>query len=302
MLHDDGGLFRQAVLFASEVLGIESGIVEKDYYVTMFLRALSAKLPTLVFKGGTSLSKCYKLIQRFSEDIDLNLEGEKRPSTGQRRRLKEGIVSTIDEFGFALRNPDQVMSRRDYNRYVIDFPSAFDFAALKPVLIVKTSVFLRAYPSRKMEAASLVYDCLKREGRNDLIERYALEPFALNVQAVERTFLDKLFALGDYCLAGKVMEHSRHLYDLYKLSAVVAIDEPLKALFKAVRKERSAHPACLSAQEGVDLKALLQTIVREDVYRSDYELVTAKLLFEHVPYENAASALQKIVDSGLLDA
>ena len=43
-----------------------------------------------------------------------------------------------------------------------------------------------------MEAASLVYDCLKREGRSDLIERYALEPFALNVQAVERTFLDKL--------------------------------------------------------------------------------------------------------------
>lgn len=302
MLHDDRGLFRQAVLFASEALGIEPGIVEKDYYVTMFLRALSAKLPTLVFKGGTSLSKCCKLIQRFSEDIDLNLEGEKRPSEGQRRHLKESIVSTIEEFGFALRDPDRVMSRRDYNRYVIDFPSAFDFAVLKPVLIVETSVFLRAYPSRKMEAASLVYDCLKREGRSDLIERYALEPFALNVQAVERTFLDKLFALGDYCLAGKVMEHSRHLYDLYKLSAVVAIDEPLKALFKAVRKERSAHPACLSAQEGVDLKALLQTIVREDVYRSDYELVTAKLLFEHVPYENAASALQKIVDSGLLDA
>lgn len=266
MLHDDRGLFRQAVLFASEALGIEPGIVEKDYYVTMFLRALSAKLPTLVFKGGTSLSKCCKLIQRFSEDIDLNLEGEKRPSEGQRRHLKESIVSTIEEFGFALRDPDRVMSRRDYNRYVIDFPSAFDFAALKPVLIVETSVFLRAYPSRKMEAASLVYDCLKREGRSDLIERYALEPFALNVQAVERTFLDKLFALGDYCLAGKVMEHSRHLYDLYKLSAVVAIDEPLKALFKAVRKERSAHPACLSAQEGVDLKALLQTIVREDVY------------------------------------
>ena len=301
MLHDDRGLFRQAVLFASEALGIEPGIVEKDYYVTMFLRALSAKLPTLVFKGGTSLSKCCKLIQRFSEDIDLNLEGEKRPSEGQRRHLKESIVSTIEEFGFALRDPDRVMSRRDYNRYVIDFPSAFDFAALKPVLIVETSVFLRAYPSRKMEAASLVYDCLKREGRSDLIE-YALEPFALNVQAVERTFLDKLFALGDYCLAGKVMEHSRHLYDLYKLSAVVAIDEPLKALFKAVRKERSAHPACLSAQEGVDLKALLQTIVREDVYQSDYELVTAKLLFEHAPYENAASALQKIVDSGLLDA
>ena len=55
-----------------------------------------------------------KLIQRFSEDIDLNLEGEKRPSEGQRRHLKESIVSTIEEFGFALRDPDRVMSRRDY--------------------------------------------------------------------------------------------------------------------------------------------------------------------------------------------
>ena len=43
-------------------------------------------------------------------------------------------------------------------------------------------------------------------------------------------------------------------------------------------------------------------LVREDVYRSDYEAVTAKLLFEYVPYEAAASALQKVVDSGLLDA
>ena len=108
MLHRDRELFRQMVLLTSEAMRIEPGIVEKDYYVTMFLRALVERQPQIIFKGGTSLSKCYKLIQRFSEDIDLNLECETRPTEGQRRHLKENIVSTIDEFGLELTNPDQV--------------------------------------------------------------------------------------------------------------------------------------------------------------------------------------------------
>ena len=301
MLHDDRDLFRQIVLLTAEAMGIDSGIIEKDYYVTMFLKSLAAKQPQILFKGGTSLSKCYKLIKRFSEDIDLNLECEIRPTEGQRRHLKENIVSTIEEFGFKLTNPDQVRSRRDYNKYIIDFPSVFDFAAIKQYLIVETSVFLRAYPSRKMIAASFVYDYLKQEKREDIIKQFALEPFELNVQRVERTFIDKLFAVGDYYLDNKTMEHSRHIYDLYKMFDAVAINDSLRKLFQFVQKERSRHAACLSAQENVNLKALLQQIINENAYKSDYEAITASLLFEKVPYETAIGALQKIVDSGLLD-
>ena len=116
MLHNDKELFEQAVLMASEMLNIDSGIVEKDYYVTMFLKELVKKQPNIIFKGGTSLSKCHKLIQRFSEDIDLALLCEDRPSEGQRRGLKRNIVSVVDDFGFQLTNLDAVHSRRDYNR------------------------------------------------------------------------------------------------------------------------------------------------------------------------------------------
>ena len=299
MLHRDRELFRQMVLLTSEAMRIEPGIVEKDYYVTMFLRALVERQPQIIFKGGTSLSKCYKLIQRFSEDIDLNLECETRPTEGQRRHLKENIVSTIDEFGLELTNPGQVRSRRDYNKYVIDFPSVFDFVAIKQYLIVETAVFLRSYPSQIMTAASLIYDYLKGIGRDDLITEFDLEPFEVRVQRLERTFLDKLFAVGDYYLDGKVTEHSRYIYDLYKLADRVEIDEPLKTLFKQVREERRGHAACHSAQENVDLKALLQKIVAESAYKNDYEAITENLLFEKVPYETAVSALQKIVDSDL---
>ena len=56
----------------AEKLGLVVPIVEKDYYVTMILKELSEKCPTCVFKGGTSLSKCHHVIDRFSEDIDIS--------------------------------------------------------------------------------------------------------------------------------------------------------------------------------------------------------------------------------------
>lgn len=174
MLHDDRELFQQLVLLSSEAIGIDPGIVEKDYYVTMFLKSLVIKQPQILFKGGTSLSKCYKLIKRFSEDIDLNPVCEIRPTESQRRHLKESIVSTIEEFGFQLTNPEQVRSRRDYNKYIVDFPSVFDFISIKQYLIVETSVFLRSYPSKKMTATSLIHDYLKQDNRDDLITQFSL--------------------------------------------------------------------------------------------------------------------------------
>lgn len=57
---------------AASQLGINAVIIEKDYWVSQVLRALADQFPVdFVFKGGTSLSKCYRLIQRFSEDIDV---------------------------------------------------------------------------------------------------------------------------------------------------------------------------------------------------------------------------------------
>ena len=74
MLHNDKALFERAVLDTFEKYGIVPVIIEKDYYVTLFLREIVKRQPKIIFKGGTSLSKCYHLINRFSEDIDLNMK------------------------------------------------------------------------------------------------------------------------------------------------------------------------------------------------------------------------------------
>ena len=57
MLHDDIELFEQVIVRTSEELNVELPIVEKDYYVTMFLKKIVEKQPDIIFKGGTSLSK-----------------------------------------------------------------------------------------------------------------------------------------------------------------------------------------------------------------------------------------------------
>ena len=70
-LHNDEELFKDVIIAASVDQKRPVAIVEKDYYVTMILKLLAQVEPGCVFKGGTSLSKCHHVIDRFSEDIDI---------------------------------------------------------------------------------------------------------------------------------------------------------------------------------------------------------------------------------------
>ncbi len=70
-LHNDEELFKDVIIAASVDQKCPVAIVEKDYYVTMILKLLAQVEPGCVFKGGTSLSKCHHVIDRFSEDIDI---------------------------------------------------------------------------------------------------------------------------------------------------------------------------------------------------------------------------------------
>ena len=299
MLHNDRDLFEALVIETSEKLGIVPVIIEKDYYVTLFLREIVNRQPNIIFKGGTSLSKCYHLINRFSEDIDLNIESENKPTEGQRKKLINDIKEIIEEYGFVLRNPDDIRSRRDFNRFEVDVHSLFSSEYIKHDLIVETSVFIRSYPNVKMSVSSVIYDYLKSIGREDIISEYNLEPFELNVQSVERTFVDKVFAICDYYLDGRIDEHSRHLYDLYKMMNVVTIDDSLKGLFLKVREERKAHKTCLSAQDGVDIKTCIQEIISKDIYKKDYESITLPLIFDDIKYESVINNLLIIIKSKL---
>lgn len=62
-----------------------------------------------------------------------------------------------------------------------------------------------------------IYRFLNKINRLDLAERYGLMPFEITTQTIERTLVDKIFALCDYYIQGKTDRHSRHLYDIHKI-------------------------------------------------------------------------------------
>ena len=126
-----------------------------------------------------------------------------------------------------------------------------------------------------------------------------MTPFDITVQSAERTLIDKLYAIGDYYLSGNTLQHSRHIYDIYKLESMVKFDGNLRKLADDVRAERVKHKTCLSAQSEVDMNKLLSEIVNKDVFKSDYESVTASLLFENVGYDEVLKSLKRIIEENI---
>lgn len=126
-LHHDKEALEELIIGAANELAIPTNVIEKDYYVTITLKALSNKLEDLVFKGGTSLTKCYQLLDRFSEDIDLSYTAESgTPGESRKKQLKKAIVSTMEEFDFPINNLENTRSRRNYNCYRANYPSMYE--------------------------------------------------------------------------------------------------------------------------------------------------------------------------------
>ena len=150
-----------------------------------------------------------------------------------------------------------------------------------------------------MQATSIIYDYLLENGYDNLIAEYELEPFSINVQSAERTLIDKLYALGDYYLSDAVQEHSRHIYDIYKLLDIVELNEDLRNLSKEVYNERIGIKNCYSAKDGIDMNKLLQEIIDKEIYKKDYQDITEKILFDNVDYSVAIDGVRKVVEFGL---
>jgi len=259
--------FEQAIIQAAEHFagqGLRPAIIEKDYYVTEALRSIAAiRISTtgkgnndnnkhneninsiIIFKGGTSLSKGWNLIQRFSEDIDIFLDPLAfEPPLGKRgidRQLKtlreavaahpaltfiEGESQTIGGFG---RNDRFAYTQRfggpgeAANRVLLEAGTA---SGREPTSIVKISSYLGQFlRSRGLSLGA------EDEG-----------PFAMRLLHFRRTFVEKMFAIHGkvelFKRDGRALgSYARHYYDLYCLAAQDEVIAMLKSPEYAAIKE-----------------------------------------------------------------
>ena len=294
-LHRDRETFKNLIEQASDSSGRTPAVIEKDYYVTLILKLLSEQLKNCVFKGGTSLSKGFRVIDRFSEDIDITFDehlGESR-----RKKLKNIVLKGIsEELGMPIANWEETQSDRDYNVYLFSYESVLDFQDDRLPQYVKLETALGSYsfPTQIVEIRNYIGDYLEGRKRRDMAEQFSLGRFPMKLQALERTYIDKVFALCDYYLQGRSKRRSRHLYDIYKLTPLIRFDEKFAALIKEVREHRSKMKVCPSAQNTVDVPAVILEFCDNSFYREDYQTVTSYFVADFVPYEEAIGQMRML--------
>ncbi len=273
-LYKDKALLNQATAAAARHFNVDPSIVEKDYYATVFLKKLTGQIPGLVLTGGTSLSKCHHVTNRFSEDLDLTLARDP-VSKEQRRQVKKAISTACSDLGFSLSNEDDIKSRRDFNRYEIVYSPKRSAVSDKPVFLVDIDYTVRAFPCETLPAASMIYEYMYSAGQKDFIRQYKLQPFPVFVRTMESTLIDKINILCDSYLAGRITGNSHHIYDISRLIEHV------------------------SPGDVYNIPELLSEILDKDIYKKDYDSITARLIYDDTRYEEASSKIRAALAGGL---
>ena len=221
-LHQDIKLFSNTLRAASQYLDIKLEFVEKDYWITLVLSRLakSKYVDESVFKGGTSLSKGYNLIERFSEDVDIAIINDKE-KTGNEiktiiRNIEKEITTDLNELQM-----DGVTSKGSrFRKSVFEYVS-IDKGNANNKLIVEINSFANPFPFQKLSIQSMVFDFLMKTGNEKYIEQYSLRPFEVNVLSKEQTLIEKLVSLIRFSFkentVESISEKIRHFYDLYYL-------------------------------------------------------------------------------------
>lgn len=217
--------------------GLPAVAVEKDWWAVQTLRLIFSMTcaPALVFKGGTSLSKGWNLIERFSEDIDLALDRTYLGFTGdlskqdikKLRKAARQFMSTtfLDELtaGFAAAGLNDVELQCRESKDSDQDPSIIDIYYPK---LAETDTYLRPGLQIEVSSRSLKEPFTNRPLGTLVAEQFAGRPFAdvpITVPVVnpERTFLEKIFLLHEEFQKPadkiRVDRLSRHLYDIERL-------------------------------------------------------------------------------------
>lgn len=306
-------------------MNVRPAIVEKDFWVCWTLKrtvSLGDRIPGLIFKGGTSLSKAYGLIRRFSEDIDLSLDRHDLGFTGERDpaltlsggKVRKALLDELEKMASAAvagpvktglmavmaealgKAPDLELAENESQTLIFTYPASLPATASLP--------YVR--PSVRLELGARS-DHLPSEQRDVHPYIHAQFPDLLKAPKVtvktlsaERTFWEKATILHmlHHMGPGKPLgdRMSRHYYDLAQLAGTEVRSKALNdlSLLNAVATHKSiffraawanygtARPPTLRLSPGEELKRVL---------KPDYASMSEMLFDEAEPFEDLLAKL-----------
>lgn len=306
-------------------LGIDDPkAIEKDIWVTGILQVVYA-LPyadKLVFKGGSSLSKVWNLISRFSEDIDLaidrsifGLEGDLTKKQLKRLR-KAASIFVKDVFTVDLQNTINANGLADYCTITADPDDEGDATYPEPrkVHIAYDSVFGNATPDYlqskillEIGARSLFEPTAKAKVKSLVSENSTIDTTVTNVDIIsavpEKTFLEKVFLLHelfttDGCRTAN--RKSRHLYDLTRMMDKPFAKEAVQddELWNTIHHHREVFTSIKDVDYTPDIRKRIVLLPPEEVlkvWQDDYKAMQESMIYgEHFTFEQLLSRMQEL--------
>lgn len=246
----------------SEALRLPPEFIEKDFWITEVLRSVAR--PTegafVVFKGGTSLSKGYGLIERFSEDVDILVVPARRPGAGGGKGGVDGILKGLASRvhrDLGLSEGDMALegSARGIHRNVrYGYPARREAAAVRPGVLLEMGVRGRPDPCESRTIRSLLggYALESLGEPEDGFEEF--RPVEIRVLHPVRTLFEKLAALHNLAStlpasAAGLRRSARHLYDVFRLLSDGRVRAALGAS-PGVAEEAAADIESLSREWG----------------------------------------------------
>lgn len=312
-LHNDKELFSILVTLAAKSLRVTPAFVEKDYWITLILYNLanSSYSDSVVFKGGTSLSKGYRLINRFSEDIDIAMIEKSLSSNAIKTKIRN--IEKEITIGFTETVEPNITSKGSiFRKSVFEYPSSISGILTGNTarrIIVEINSFANPYPYVKQRISSFITEFLLETNQQETIEKYNLQGFSLNVLDKRRTMIEKLVSLVRFSFSENptqaIQSKIRHFYDLYYLVKDAECTEYIRtAQFEIDFSELLAHDkVAFDTPEGWRMKDIVESPLMTsfpamwESLRTVYQNELAQLAFTEVPDEKEiADSFENIVN------
>lgn len=270
-LHLNKELFREFIDNLNTKTGIDSDIIEKDYYVCTILKELSKNQDELqaYFKGGTAVYKILNTMNRFSEDIDLTVKViPEQSNTKNKKRLKESALGYEIE-GLELSKDEYIDNKGSVTgvyRYNSIYDTNKDPLHRAGIIQVEATSFTVSEPYKKYNIEPLIYKLANEREKKILKEQFEISDFNINIIKLERMFIDKVFAAEFYYIRNMYKDTSKHLYDITILAQTKEIKEllenkeELEKLISYKRQEESIRKGGIDA----DLKIKDFTYLKQD--------------------------------------
>lgn len=299
-LHEYQSEFHDLITIVASRKHIPESAIERDYYIVLLLKNLenSDYVDKCVFKGGTSLSKCYPgSIERFSEDIDLTFLGMELSDKACDKNIKR--IENIMTVGAEKKKIPEERSDRSKSMYVW-----FENEENKIKLEIGSSV--RPDPYSKKTFKSYIHEFLEEQGAEDDINKFELAQVTLNVLHIERTFIDKLMSVKRHAICESLDKKVRHIYDVTRLFTLPEVQEFLndKAEFKRLIQATKATDSYYLEKRNIkkeynptgsyDFNSWKHYLTPQ--IRSRYETLHEDLLYtdEKQNFDNASKAFEEI--------